>query len=86
MAESIIKNRGIKSASFSGTTDSTGNCVIAPLSQGVVVSIREVHNYLPIFMVTSGNNNYAKFINISASTFQPVANSAVSGTYYYLDS
>lgn len=75
----------LKSATFSGTTDNTGNYAITPLSTGVVVSIRESHNYLPIFMITSGNNNYVKFINVNATTFSPIINSAVSGEYYYIE-
>lgn len=85
MASGTIKRHTVQSVEFSGTTDSVGNYAILPLSVGVVVGVRETHNYLPIIMVTNGNTNYVKFIDSSTAAFQPKTNSAVTGVVYYLE-
>lgn len=85
MASGTIKKQTLKSVAFSGTTDSAGNFAILPLSVGVVVGVRETHNYMPIVLVTSGNTNYVKFIDSSATTFQAKTNTAVNGEVYYLE-
>lgn len=85
MASGTIKKQTVQSVAFNGTTDSVGNYAILPLSVGVVVGVRETHNYFPITLVTNGNSNYVKFIESSSATFQPKTNSAVSGVVYYLE-
>ena len=76
-----IRGGSVKSASFSGTTDATGNILIsfpnvnvflATLDQGVL-------NFPFIYM---GGATYLHIMGLDGTA---LSNTAVSGTYYYIE-
>ena len=77
---------GVKSQTFSGNTDSDGNFNLGTFSStGVIVGVREIHNYLCINTVTNGGNNYVKVVDFTGTSYTPKVSTAVSGTFYYID-
>lgn len=92
MAESIIKSQGVKSESFTKTSDSGGYVSLVTSTTKVVVG---VHLSTPNTFVTgifndSNNTWYVPIASIKTISGEKVLallpHTAVSGTYYYLDS
>lgn len=73
----------IKSDSFSGTTSSTG-IIRIDISGRIPVGINEIHGY-QAFPSSDGNHVYLRFITISNNDVLVLQNTAVSGTYYYIE-
>lgn len=87
MAESIIKSQGVvKSASFSGTTSASGNVELYNGADRMVIGAKDALSTCYTIWI-SGNAKYAKaYTTTGDGKFEARANTAVSGTYYYLDS
>ena len=80
---------GVKSQSFSGTT---GNNDYATFSLGVsiteriVVGIQLDNYYMPIpYVNTSGFQGFFCFSYNTTDGFKTKPNTAISGTYYYIE-
>ena len=91
MAESIIKKQGIKSATFSGTTTGTGSLLLQGPWDGkripMLAKLPDSSAARCSFFFYQ-NSLYIQCYTFNSSNTQviPLANTAISGTYYYLDS
>lgn len=81
-----VNTRGgvtVKSDSFSGTTTASGTIRI-DVSGRVPVGVNEIHAYVAIF-TADANHVYLRFTTVSGNDLNVLQNTAVSGTYYYIE-
>ena len=73
----------VKSDSFSGTTSTSGTIRI-DVSGRVPIGVKEVQGYTAVF-AADANHVYLRFTTVSGNDLLVLQNTAVSGTYYYIE-
>ena len=88
MATGTIEMQGLKSATFSGTTDSGGDISLGfSVSSGKIVVQAYTKNavFLAIPRASTSGNWFINCQKYSSGNWTVASNQTVSGTYYYLE-
>lgn len=74
----------IKSATFSGTTDTNGNVQLYNGKHVVLAVVIDGDNNYCGTVYNYGSSSTGLHVTTGASTYGVVANTAITGTYYYI--
>ena len=89
MATGTIKSQGLKSDTYSGTTDVGGDVALGinKSSGKIVVSVsdRTGSSYMIIPRTVSNGDWYAHYEKYAGGNWVPATGATAAGTYYYLD-